>query len=225
MSKTNKITTVLVKQGLLPLYYHPDQLVSIGIMRAVYKAGIRAIEYTHRGEPAFNNFSKMVEVRNQEMPDLLLGIGTIKNLIQAERYITAGADFLISPGFVAAVASYAIDKDIFYAPGCMTPTEIISAENAGVTFIKLFPGNMLGPQFVDAIKDIFPKLLFMPTGGVDTTKENIENWYKAGVCAIGMGSKLISKELMDKKDYASIEMETKNVLNLISLIKELLPHE
>jgi len=220
MNNTSKVTNVILKQGVLPLYYNADEAISIEVLSAIYKAGIRAVEYTHRGEPAFNNFKKMVKVRDAEMPDLLLGIGTIKNLKQAEDYINAGADFLISPGFVAEVATFAISKDIFYAPGCMTPTEIIAAENAGVTFIKLFPGNMLGPEFVTAIKDIFPKLLFMPTGGVDTTKENIESWFKAGACAVGMGSKLISKKLMESKDYATIESETKKVLEIVLLIRK-----
>ena len=154
------------------------------------------------------------------MPGLMLGIGTIKNLQQAESYIAAGADFMVSPGFVKEVADYATGKDIFYAPGCMTPSEIIAAENSGIKFIKLFPGNMLGPEFLSSIKDIFPKLLFMPTGGVDTTKENIEGWFKAGVCAVGMGSKLISKKLMEAKDYITIEKNTKEVLELITSIKK-----
>ena len=102
----------------------------------------------------------------------------------------------------------------------MTPTEIIAAENAGVKFIKLFPGNMLGPDFLSGIKDIFPNLRFMPTGGVDTTAENIGGWFKAGVSAVGMGSKLISKQLMADKDYATIESETKKVLELIHSIKK-----
>ena len=98
-------------------------------------------------------------------------------------------------------------------------SEIIAAENNGVGFIKLFPGNMLGTEFLSSIKEIFPKLLFMPTGGVDTTRENIEAWFKAGVCAVGMGSKLISKKLMEAKDYATIETSTREVLALIQSIK------
>src|SRR5437870_11544682 len=101
----------------------------------------------------------------------------------------------------------------------MTPSEIIAAENNGIGFIKLFPGNLLGPEFVTTIKDIFPKLLFMPTGGVDVTKENIESWFKAGVCAVGMGSKLISKKLMEHKDWATIEKMTREVLELIASVK------
>jgi 2-dehydro-3-deoxyphosphogluconate aldolase/(4S)-4-hydroxy-2-oxoglutarate aldolase len=161
----------------------------------------------------------MVAIRNAEMPDLLLGIGTIKNLQQAQEYYEVGADFFISPGFVPEVAAFLKSKEVLYSPGCMTPTEIIAAENAGVKFIKLFPGNMLGPDFLSSIKDIFPKLLFMPTGGVDTTRANIEGWFKAGVSAVGMGSKLISKQLMADRDYATIESETKTVLNLIQSIK------
>jgi len=219
MNNTAKVTHAIVEQGMLPLYFNASEEVSLDILQTIYSAGVKAIEYTSRGEAAFSNFKKMVELRNTSMPGLLLGIGTIKNLAQAKEYISAGADFLVSPGFILEVAAYAVSNDIFYAPGCMTPTEIIAAENAGVTFIKLFPGNMLGPEFLSGIKDIFPTLLFMPTGGVDTTRENIEGWFKAGVCAVGMGSKLISKKLMEQKDYATIESETIAVLKLIQAIK------
>jgi 2-dehydro-3-deoxyphosphogluconate aldolase / (4S)-4-hydroxy-2-oxoglutarate aldolase len=219
LSKTQQIADAVVAQGMLPLYFNPSEEISLDVLKAIYRAGIKAVEYTNRGDAALANFKKMVALRNAEMPGLLLGVGTIKNMQHATDYMAAGADFLVSPGFVPDVAAYCVSKDIFYAPGCMTPTEIIAAENAGIKFIKLFPGNMLGPDFLSGIKDIFPKLLFMPTGGVDTTKENIEGWYKAGVCAVGMGSKLISKKLMEAKDYATIESETKKVLELIQSIK------
>jgi 2-dehydro-3-deoxyphosphogluconate aldolase/(4S)-4-hydroxy-2-oxoglutarate aldolase len=214
------VIDTIVRQGILPLYFNADEQVSIDILKAIYRAGIKAVEYTNRGEAALNNFKKLVAVRNEEMKDMLLGVGTIKNLQQAEDYIAAGADFMVSPGYVKEVADKANSIGMFYAPGCMTPTEIIAAENNGVTFIKLFPGNMLGPEFLSSIKEIFPKLLFMPTGGVDTTKENIEGWFKAGVCAVGMGSKLISKKLMEAKDYSAIESSTKEVLSLIQSIKK-----
>lgn len=219
MINIQSVTDTIVSQGMLPLYFNADESVTIEVLRAIYRAGIKAVEYTSRGETALSNFTKMVEIRNAEMPDLLLGIGTIKNLQQAEDYLEVGADFFISPGFVPEVAAFLIPKNIFYSPGCMTPTEIMVAENAGVKFIKLFPGNILGPDFLGGIKDIFPKLLFMPTGGVDTTAENIGSWFKAGVSAVGMGSKLISKQLMENKDYDAIELETRAVLNLIQTIK------
>jgi 2-dehydro-3-deoxyphosphogluconate aldolase / (4S)-4-hydroxy-2-oxoglutarate aldolase len=219
MNTTQKITETIIQQGMLPLYYNEEENVTIEILRAIYRAGIKAVEYTSRGESAYKNFAKMVEVRNAEMPDLLLGIGTIKTLDQAKAYLAVGADFFISPGFVPEVAAYLIPKDILYSPGCMTPSEIMTAEKAGVSFVKLFPGNVLGPDFLSGIKDIFPNLKFMPTGGVDTTSENIKAWFNAGVSAVGMGSKLISKQLMANKDYTTIEAETKRVLNSIKTIK------
>lgn len=219
MSTIQKVSDSILQQGVLPLYFNSDETISIEVLKALYRAGIKAVEYTSRGETAMSNFTKMVEVRNAEMPDLLLGIGTIKNLQQAEEYFAVGADFFISPGFVPEVAAYLRSKEILYSPGCMTPTEIIAAENAGVKFIKLFPGNMLEPDFLSSIRGLFPKLMFMPTGGVDTTKGNIEAWFQAGVSAVGMGSKLIRKQLMEDKDYATIESETKRILILIKTIK------
>ncbi|HET9431879.1 MAG TPA: bifunctional 4-hydroxy-2-oxoglutarate aldolase/2-dehydro-3-deoxy-phosphogluconate aldolase [Chitinophagaceae bacterium] len=219
MISSKRVTAVILQQGILPLYFNADETVSLDVLRAIYKAGIKAVEYTNRGDEALANFKKMVVVKDKEMPGLLLGVGTIKNIRHAEDYLGAGADFLVSPGFVPEVASLAAGRDIFYAPGCMTPSEIIAAENAGIRFIKLFPGNLLGPEFLTGIRDIFPKLLFMPTGGVDTTRDNIEAWYKAGVSAVGMGSKLISKKLMEAKDYATIEKATKDVLEIIRQVK------
>lgn len=219
MTKIQSVTRAIINQGILPLYYNDDEAVTLEILKALYKAGIRAVEYTSRGEAALSNFTKMIEVRNEEMPEMLLGIGTIKNIQQAEKYYKAGADFFISPGFVAELAEFLIPKDLLYGPGCMTPTEIMAAESLGITFIKLFPGNALGVGFMSAIKDIFPNLKFMPTGGVDTTRENIESWFKAGVSAVGMGSKLVSKDLMLAKDYAAIENETKKVLDIIQIVK------
>ena len=220
MNNTKRTIQVIIYQGILPLYYNADETVSIEILRTMYRTGVRALEYTNRGEAALSNFKKMLEIREAELPGMLLGIGTIKNLQIAEEYIAAGADFLVSPGFVHEVAVFAMEKDFFYAPGCMTPTEIIDAENAGVSFIKLFPGNLLGTDFLKSIKDLFPHLYFMPTGGVDTTKENIKTWFDAGVCAVGMGSKLISKELMQQRDYNTLEKETIRVLDLIKVIRK-----
>jgi len=220
MSSIQNSIDVILKQGMLPLYFNADESKSIAILKTLYNAGIRAVEYTSRGSEALSNFKKMIEVRNTEMPEMLLGIGTIKNLAQAETYYLTGADFFISPGFVPEIASFLVAKEVLYAPGCMTPTEIIAAENAGVKFIKLFPGNILGSDFMSAIKDVFPNLIFMPTGGVDTTRQSIETWFNAGVSAVGMGSKLINKEVMEYGAYETIEKETKRVLDLIETIRK-----
>ena len=217
---TQEVQKVIINQGILPLYFNADETVSKEVLKAIYKAGIKAVEYTNRGKAALKNFAALVKLRNQEMPNMLMGIGTIKNLDQAKAYLEIGADFLLSPGYVSEVAEYCVSKNIFYSPGCMTPSEIIAAENAGIQFIKLFPGNILGTDFLSAIKDIFPALYFMPTGGVDTSEENISSWYKAGVSAVGMGSKLISKALMEAKDYQTIEIKTKEVIETIQKIKK-----
>lgn len=219
MDKKAQILELVPRQGVLPLFFHKDAEVSIEVMRALYKGGIRSIEYTNRGEAAFVNFKQMKEVRDKEMPDMMLGIGTIKNGEQARNFIEAGADYIISPGFVKEAADEANKAGLLYVPGCMTPTEIIVAEQYGCQFIKLFPGNILGPDFMSAIKELFPNLMFMPTGGVDLDRENISGWFKAGVRAVGMGSKLISKSLLEQKDYAKIASMTKEVVEIISSIK------
>jgi 2-dehydro-3-deoxyphosphogluconate aldolase/(4S)-4-hydroxy-2-oxoglutarate aldolase len=218
-NKIEHVISTIIEQGMLPLYFNQDESISVQLLRTLYVAGIKAIEYTHRGIEATENFKKMIAVRNAEMPDMLIGIGTIKNLAQAETYLKLGADYFISPGFVPEVAALLKNKGILYIPGCMTPTEIIAGENAGVRFIKLFPGNKIEPDFLSSIKDIFPDLIFMPTGGVDITEESIRDWFSAGVSAVGMGSKLISKKLMEAGDYQTIENQTKNVLNIIRSIK------
>lgn len=220
MKSIQNAIEIIANQGVLPLYFNTDEMISIEVLRALYKAGIRAVEYTNRGSEALSNFKKMVEVRNAEMPAMLLGIGTIKNELQAKDFHLAGADFFISPGFVPEVASFLKSNNLLYAPGCMTPTEIIAAENAGVSFIKLFPGNILGPDFMSSIKEVFPNLTFMVTGGVDTTHASIQSWFTAGVAAVGLGSKLITKKRMIEEDYATIEKETRTVLDIIQTTRK-----
>jgi 2-dehydro-3-deoxyphosphogluconate aldolase / (4S)-4-hydroxy-2-oxoglutarate aldolase len=214
-----EIIDAIVRQGLLPLYYHEDAQTSLELAQALYNAGIRVIEYTNRGTNAIANFKLLIEERNKTMPGLLLGIGTVKSPNDATDFLQAGADFIICPIMMPAVANIVHSAGKLWIPGCMTVTEIAMAEEAGATLIKLFPGNILGAAFVMAIKEIFPNLLFMPTGGVDTTMENIGDWFKVGVCAVGMGSKLISKKLMEAKDYNTIESETKKVMQIIVAVK------
>jgi 2-dehydro-3-deoxyphosphogluconate aldolase/(4S)-4-hydroxy-2-oxoglutarate aldolase len=153
------------------------------------------------------------------MKDMFLGMGTIKNAPMAQTFIDAGTDFIVCPGLVESVAEVADRNNILWVPGCMTPSEIIRAESLGAKMIKLFPGNILGPGFVSAIKEIFPDLLFMPTGGVELDNENIAAWLKAGVCAVGMGSKLITKQLLETNDYRQITASTRDVLSIIASIR------
>ncbi|MEO6844907.1 MAG: bifunctional 4-hydroxy-2-oxoglutarate aldolase/2-dehydro-3-deoxy-phosphogluconate aldolase [Ginsengibacter sp.] len=219
MSKKTDLLKLIPEQGVLPLYFCKDTEVSLQVLRTLYRAGIRAVEYTNRGEAALQNFSKMREVCNKELSGMYLGIGTIKTAEAAQSFIDAGADFIICPGLVEEVANVADKNNMLWVPGCMTPSEIIHAENMGAKMIKLFPGNILGPEFMSAIKALFPDLLFMPTGGVDLDKENIASWLKAGVCAVGMGSKLISNKLMEQKDYAKMEELTRQALEILKSLR------
>ena len=219
MDTKNELLKLIPQQGVLPLYFYKDTEVSVEVLKSLYKAGIRAVEYTNRGEAALQNFKKMREVCNSELSGMYLGIGTIKNATMPQTYIDAGADYIICPGLVEEVAEVADKNNMLWVPGCMTPSEIIRAENMGAKMIKLFPGNILGPAFMSAIKELFPGLLFMPTGGVDLDKENIAGWFKAGVCAVGMGSKLVSKSLLEQKDYSKIEALTKQAIDMVNSVR------
>jgi len=219
MDKKTTLLKLIPEQEILPLYFYKDPEVSLEVLKALYRAGIRTVEYTNRGEAALQNFKKMRELCDTELKDMYLGIGTIKNGEMAQTFIDAGADFIICPGLVEDVAKVADENNLLWVPGCMTPTEIIRAETLGAKMIKLFPGNILGPEFMSSIKTLFPDLLFMPTGGVDLDKENISKWLKAGVCAVGMGSKLVSKDLLEQKNYAKIEELARQALEILKAVK------
>ncbi len=219
MEKKDILLKLIPGQGILPLYFYKDTEVSLQVLRALYNAGIRAVEYTNRGEDALRNFKEMRKVCDEELQGMYLGIGTIKNGEMAQTFIDAGADYIICPGLIEEVAEVADKINMLWVPGCMTPSEIIRAENMGAKMIKLFPGNILGPAFMSSIKELFPQLAFMPTGGVELDKENIAGWFKAGVCAVGMGSKLVSKSLLEQKAYAKIEEATKQAMDIVKQVR------
>lgn len=219
MDKEAEIIKLIPQQGVLPLYFYKDTEVSIGVLKALYSAGIRTVEYTNRGEAALKNFRELRAVCDNELPGMYLGVGTIKNAETARAFIDAGTDYIISPGLVEDAIAVAKEAGMLWVPGCMTPSEIIKAEQLGAKIIKLFPGNLLGPSFLSAIKELFPDLLFMPTGGVEAEKENLSGWFKAGVCAVGMGSKLITKASLEGRDYEGIKNATLKALQLIKEVR------
>jgi 2-dehydro-3-deoxyphosphogluconate aldolase/(4S)-4-hydroxy-2-oxoglutarate aldolase len=218
MMTEDQMKAYVKKVKLLPLFYHDDILVCKEIVKALYAAGIRCIEFTNRGPLALENFKLLLADRNENYPDLVLAIGTIQNQKEAQAFIEAGADFLISPFFDQSIADAAYLHKKLWIPGCMTSTEIHQAKVAGCDLIKLFPGNVLGPGFVNAIKPLFPKHSFLVTGGVELSKENLTAWFKAGIVGVGMGSKLISNELLAAKNYDAIALETAKALAIISSI-------
>lgn len=215
MKTKQDVIDSIITQGMLPLFFHKSKEVSIEVTRTLYKAGIRVIEYTNRGEAALENFKALKQLQQDELHDLLLGIGTIKTVRDAENFVEAGADFLIAPIVNPEVAAVAAKHGMIWIPGCMTPTEIHTAQHYGAALIKLFPANILGPAFLSSIKELFPGQLFMPTGGVEMDKDNIATWFHAGVCAVGMGSKLITKQVLENQLYDQLFNETQRALELV----------
>lgn len=220
VDRKSQILQLTLDQGVLPLYFNKDEQVSVAVLKALYEAGIRTVEYTNRGEAALKNFKVLRQVCDSELSGMYLGIGTIKNGEQAKAFVDAGADYLISPGLVEDAAKVAEPNGLLYVPGAMTPTEIIKAEQLGCTLVKLFPGNILGPGFVGAIKDLFSGLKFIITGGVEPEENNLRGWFNAGAAAVGMGSKLITKQTLENKDYAKVTELTKESLRLIQLVRK-----
>lgn len=216
MHSIDKVSAHILESKLIPLFYEDDVTVVVDVVKALYEGGIRTIEFTNRGPKALDNFKALVALK-KEMPDLFLGIGTIKSEDDAKKYIDAGADFLISPVFDASVADIAYLHKVLWIPGCMTPTEIHHAQSAGCNIVKLFPGNVLGPGFIEAIRPLFKEVHFLVTGGVDATEASITSWLKAGAAGVGLGSKLITKNVLANKQYADLTQTSKQLLSIQGL--------
>lgn len=219
MTDKQTICRGIVGQGILPLFYCHSKTVSFDVVRTLYKAGIRVIEYTNRGQAALENFTEMKRVLALEAPMLLLGIGTIKSSDEARDFIKAGADFIVAPIVNPEVAAVAEQAGLLWIPGCMTPTEIYQAQQHNAHLIKLFPANILGPEFLASIRALFPTQHFIPTGGVEIEEENIRRWFRAGVSAVGLGSKLISQEIIVDANYDFLYEETVRVLQIVRAVK------
>ncbi len=217
--KKDEIILRIKEQKILPLFYHHDPDVCIAVAKVLYESGIRAIEFTNRGEHALENFSLLVKERNQTMIDMVIGAGTIKTGLDASSFIAAGADFLVSPVFDTEVHQVVSFHTILWIPGCMTVTEIHQADRQGYQLIKLFPGELLGPGFVRSIMPLFTRLSFIVTGGVDISKENLDAWFKSGVVGVGLGSKLISDGMLEDKDYHELRSRTEKAMTIVADLK------
>ena len=215
MDKQAVLQSILDK-GLLPLFYCDSAEVSLDTIRTLYRAGVRAVEYTNRGKAALENFRSCKKILTDEAPDLYLGIGTVKTTAEAKAFIEAGADLIVSPIVNGEVATLAEAAGLLWIPGAMTPTEIFQAQQHRAAMIKIFPANILGPEFVSSIRDLFPGQLFIPTGGVDLDQENIRTWFAAGVSAVGMGSKLISKDVLKHQQYDTLYKNTVTALGMVA---------
>jgi 2-dehydro-3-deoxyphosphogluconate aldolase/(4S)-4-hydroxy-2-oxoglutarate aldolase len=208
MNDKKVILQSIIGQGILPLFYWESPAVCLKVMQTLYRAGVRAVEYTNRGTAALDNFTMMKKALAAEAPDLYLGIGTVKSKQEAEAFVKAGADFIVAPIVNPEVAAVAEAAGLLWVPGCMTPSEIFLAQQNKAALIKIFPANILGPEFVSSIRELFQDQLFIPTGGVEIDESNIRSWIKAGVCAVGLGSKLISKDILKNENYGLLYENT-----------------
>lgn len=213
--KPSEIQSCILQEKFIPLYTHTDLEVCKNVMHICYKNGIKVFEFTNRHTNSFEIFIKLKQYRDAELPEMIIGIGTIKNASQAKRFIEAGADFLISPVVLEEIQKVCKKEKILWIPGCATPSEVCLAENWNLSLVKIFPAKQLGgPSYIEAIKAVFPKMQFMATGGVEATREDVQKWYNSGVSTVGLGSQLFPKELVKEKAYEKMGE------HLSTLIKE-----
>lgn len=206
----------VIDSGLIPLFYHENSEVARQIALALVEGGAVAVEFTNRGQDAFRVFQKLVD----ETPlrtETSLGVGSIIDAPTAALFITAGAQFIVGPTFNVEVAQLCNRRKIPYLPGCSTPTEISTAEEWGVEIVKIFPGRLLGPSFVSDVLAPMPWSRLMPTGGIQLNADNLQKWFSAGVCCVGMGSDLVRKDLVADANYRGI---SKNMSIAVKLIEE-----
>ena len=222
MAQFSRIEVVqqMKESGIVPLFYHSDSEVAKAVLKACYDGGARLMEFTNRGDFAIEIFTDLIKYALAELPGMILGVGSVTDAAAASQYMLAGANFVVTPVFREDIALVCNRRKVLWSPGCGSLTEIANAEEWGCELVKLFPGSTYGPGFVKAIKGPQPWTSIMPTGGVSTEEENLRGWFDAGVTCVGMGSKLISKEILANKDYHALEKEVRSVLELIRRIRK-----
>jgi len=220
MSTGKPVLMNIFNAGILPLYYCHSQTVSMDVARTLYKAGVRVVEYTNRGSAALENFTGMKKTLAEELPLLQLGIGTVKSKEEAEAFVQAGADFIVAPIVNPEVAAVAKAAGLPWIPGCMTPTEIYQAQQLGAPVIKLFPANILKPEFMRSIFTLFIGQRFIPTGGQEIDEASIRDWFQSGVVAVGIGNKLVSNDILAGGNYDLLYERTVKVLEIVQKIRK-----
>ena len=213
------VLNAIFNAGIVPVFYNKDPETTIRIVEACARGGARCVEFTNRGDLAHHVFTEAVRHVMANELDVIMGVGSIADAPTAALYIANGANFVVGPLLNEEVARLCNRRKIAYSPGCGSVTDIGQAEELGVEFVKVFPGSEVGgPAFVKSVLGPCPWTRIMPTGGVDATRESLESWVKAGVAAVGAGSKLITKELVDAKDWDGL---TEKVAQSVQWIKEI----
>ncbi|WP_097045641.1 bifunctional 4-hydroxy-2-oxoglutarate aldolase/2-dehydro-3-deoxy-phosphogluconate aldolase [Flagellimonas pacifica] len=215
-----EVATVMKETGMVPLFYHSNVSVAKKVLKACYDGGARLMEFTARGDFAFEIFGQLAKYAQSDLPGMILGVGSITDAGAASLFMQLGANFVVTPIFREDIAKVCNRRKVLWSPGCGSLTEIAQAEEHGCEVVKLFPGGIYGPDFVKAIKGPCPWTNVMPTGGVSPTEENLSAWFNAGVYCVGMGSKLISKEIIANQDYKGLQKKVSETINLIKKLRE-----
>ncbi|WP_026704893.1 bifunctional 4-hydroxy-2-oxoglutarate aldolase/2-dehydro-3-deoxy-phosphogluconate aldolase [Flavobacterium soli] len=210
-----EVALTMEKTGLVPLFYHPDAEVAKKVIKACYDGGARLLEFTHRGLFAQEVFAELSKYCSKECPEMILGVGSITDAGTASYYLNIGAQFIVTPLFREDIAIVCNRKKVLWSPGCGSLTEIAKAEEWGCEIVKLFPGEVYGPNFIKAAKAPQPWTKIMPTGGVDTTEESLKSWFDAGATCVGIGSKLISNDIIANSKYEELTQKVKQVIDII----------
>jgi 2-dehydro-3-deoxyphosphogluconate aldolase / (4S)-4-hydroxy-2-oxoglutarate aldolase len=222
MAHINKDTVLnsLHEGGVLPLFYHDDANVAIEVLKASYNAGLRVFEFTNRGSNALPTFEKLVQYAHEHLPDMAMGIGTIYDAESANKFIYAGADFVVTPVLNTAVGAACVAAEVPWIPGVATLTEIYNARQAGAEVVKLFPGEVVGPAFLKAVRGPMADLKIMVTGGVRPTQESFAEWFGAGAYCVGMGSHLFPKDILKEENYKWVEEKIAECMGFVQDLRE-----
>ncbi len=214
-----EVAQVMKETGMVPLFFNSDIELSKKVLKACYDGGARLMEFTARGDFAHEVFGELVKYAIAELPGMILGVGSVTDGAAASLYMALGANFIVTPVLREDIAIACNRKKVLWSPGCGSLTEIARAEELGCEIVKLFPGDIYGPKFVKGVKGPQPWTSIMPTGGVSPTEENLTGWFDAGVTCVGMGSQLISKDIIANKDYAKLEQDVKNAMEIIKKVR------
>ncbi len=221
MAKYSRLEVAMTirESGMIPLFFHSDVELGKKVIKACYEGGGRLMEFTSRGDFAHEVFAELNKFALAELPGMIMGVGSITDAGAASLYMQLGANFIVTPVLREDIALVCNRRKVLWSPGCGSLTEIARAEELGCEIVKLFPGSTYGPGFVKAIKGPSPWTDVMPTGGVSTEESNLREWFEAGVTCVGMGSKLISKEILAQKDFKKLEEDVKKTLEIIKSVR------
>jgi len=215
-----EVAQVMKDTGLVPLFFHSDIELSKNVLKACYDGGARLLEFTARGDFAHEVFGELNKYAIKELPGMILGIGSVTDAATAALFMGLGANFIVTPVLREDIAIACNRRKVLWSAGCGSLTEIARAEELGCEIVKLFPGDIYGPKFVKGIKGPQPWTSIMPTGGVSPDEDNLKGWFDAGVTCVGMGSQLISKEVLANKDFDGLKERVKETMLTIKKVRK-----